>query len=430
MSWGIVFRLRQQLKGSMYALPVLGALLGPVLGQLTLWLDRSVQLPEAWSYSAATATAVLSVLVGAMVALLGFVVTIGVLVVQMATGTLSPRYMRLWYRDLLQKVVLAILAGTLTFSFSLLRHIEDTSVPDVGVTLSGVLVSASLLLLLVYLNRFTHALRPVAVAATVADAGRRVFQSLPAPEAAALGAGGDGGPGERPAGPATVVRTARAGAIQAIDERGLLALARGHDCVLVLLHSVGDFVPTGASLVQVHGPAPSTVRRRVRRMFALGRERTIEQDPAFALRILVDIAIRALSPAVNDPTTAIQVLNYIEDLLLVIGRREARGDGELRDPDGRLRLVVPVRHFEQYLDLGVTEIRQYGARSVQVTRRLRALLEELRSEVPPERRAAVEAELCRLEASVATSFADSDDRSMAGESDRQGIGGPARPRPG
>ena len=180
MSWGIAFRLRQQLKGSMYALPVLGALLGPVLGQLTLWLDRSVQLPEAWSYSAATATAVLSVLVGAMVALLGFVVTIGVLVVQMATGTLSPRYMRLWYRDLLQKVVLATLAGTLTFSFSLLRHVEDTSVPDVGVTLAGVLVTVSLLLLLVYLNRFTHSLRPVAVAATVADAGRRVVPG-PAP---------------------------------------------------------------------------------------------------------------------------------------------------------------------------------------------------------------------------------------------------------
>jgi uncharacterized membrane protein len=122
-----------------------------------------------------------------------------------------------------------------------------------------------------------------------------------------------------------VVRTARAGAIQAIDVRGLLALAREHDSVLVLPHSVGDFVPAGASLVQVYGPPPSTVRRRVRRMFALGRERTIEQDPAFALRILVDIAIRALSPAVNDPTTAVQVLNYIEDLLLVIGRGKAHG---------------------------------------------------------------------------------------------------------
>jgi len=88
-----------------------------------------------------------------------------------------------------------------------------------------------------------------------------------------------------------------------------------------------------------------------------------------------------------------------------------------------------VRRWEQYLDLGVTEIRQYGATSVQVARRLRALLEELRGGVAPPHRAAVEAALCRLEASVAASFADDDDRSMAGVSDRQGIGGPVRPRP-
>jgi uncharacterized membrane protein len=188
-------------------------------------------------------------------------------------------------------------------------------------------------------------------------------------------------------------------------------------------------VPTGAGLVQVFGAAPPTVQRRVRRMFALGRERTIEQDPAFALRILVDIAIRALSPAVNDPTTAVQVLDYIEDLLLVIGRREAHGHGVLRDPEGRPRVVVPVRYWEQYLTLGVTEIRRYGATSVQVSRRLRAMLEELRSGVPPERRAAVDDELGKLEASVTASFADEGDRSLAAESDRQGIGGPARPRP-
>ena len=90
MSWGIVFRVRQQLKGSLYALPILGALLGPLLGQLTIWLDQSVSLPAAWRYSPSTATGVLSVLVGAMVGLLGFVVTIGVLVVQHATSTLSP----------------------------------------------------------------------------------------------------------------------------------------------------------------------------------------------------------------------------------------------------------------------------------------------------------------------------------------------------
>src|SRR4029453_133567 len=223
MSWGIAFRLRQQLKGSLYALPVLGALLGPVLGQLTLWLDRSVQLSEAWSYSAATATAVLSVLVGAMVGLLGFVVTISVLVVQMATGTLSPRFMRLWYRDLLQKVVLATFAGTLTFSFSLLRHVEENSVPNLGVTLAGVLVAVSLLLLLLYLDRFTHSLRPGAVAAVVADAGRRVVEDLMAREVTAAGIDDRARRDDRPAEPTMVIRAARAGAIQAIDGPRALA---------------------------------------------------------------------------------------------------------------------------------------------------------------------------------------------------------------
>jgi uncharacterized membrane protein len=163
-------------------------------------------------------------------------------------------------------------------------------------------------------------------------------------------------------------------------------------------------------------------------MFALGRERTIDQDPAFALRILVDVAIRALSPAVNDPTTAVQVLDYIEDLLLVVGRLELNGLGELRDGAGRPRVVIPVRRWEDYLELGVTEIREYGATSVQVARRLRALLEALLAEAAPAHRAAVEAELSRLDASVAESFPAGADRSLASQSDRQGIGGPSRLR--
>jgi Predicted membrane protein (DUF2254) len=102
-----------------------------------------------------------------MVALLGFVVTSGVLVIQQATATLSPRFMRLWYRDRLQKVVLATFAGTFTYSFALLRRVDTNSVPDLGVTIAGIAVAVSLILLLVYLNLFTHALRPVAVAAMV-----------------------------------------------------------------------------------------------------------------------------------------------------------------------------------------------------------------------------------------------------------------------
>jgi uncharacterized membrane protein len=160
-------------------------------------------------------------------------------------------------------------------------------------------------------------------------------------------------------------------------------------------------------------------------MVALGRERTIDQDPAFALRILVDIAIRALSPAVNDPTTATQVLDYIDDLVRVLGRAELRASLRLRDPGGRLRVVLPARTWVEYLSLAVTEIRQYGATSPQVCRRLRAMLEQLLDDVRPDRRAAVAAELAALDAVVERSFADPDDRAFAAASDRQGVGGSA-----
>jgi len=159
-------------------------------------------------------------------------------------------------------------------------------------------------------------------------------------------------------------------------------------------------------------------------MFALGRERTLEQDPAFALRILVDIAIRALSPAVNDPTTAVQVLDYIEDLLLHLARRWPDGDGEFRDAQGRCLVLIPVRRWEQYLELATTEIRQYGAASIQVLRRLRATLEELAAEIPPQHRQAVERELGKLDLTVTTNFPTEVDRPLADASDRQGIGGP------
>jgi uncharacterized membrane protein len=175
MSWAARFELRQYLKGSLWVLPLLGGLLGTVLAQVTLLVDDAVRLPSAWNYSASTASGVLTSIVGAMIALLGFVVTIGVVVVQQATGTLSPRYMRLWYRDRLQKAALATFAGTFTFAYSLLRRVEDDHVPNVGVTVAGIAVAVSLGLLLIYLDRFTHNLRPVAVAALVGQAGQQVL---------------------------------------------------------------------------------------------------------------------------------------------------------------------------------------------------------------------------------------------------------------
>ena len=418
-SWAARFRRRQRLKGSLWMVPLACAVAGPVLAQLTVAIEAQVDLPSAWTYSESTASSLLSAIVGAMVGLTGFVVAFGVLVVQMATQTLSPRFLRLWYRDNLQKAVLGIFVGTLTFALALLREVSPGEVPDIGVTISGLAVTASVVLFLVYLDRFIHRLRPVEVAWLVADAGGRVFMALKPDDHTPGTPGPDAG-----ATPSLEVRSVCAGAIQAIHKDGLLAAAIRHDCLLVLPHAVGDIVPHGSVVVQVYGTAPPPADH-LRGLFAIGEERTIEQDPAFALRILVDIAIRALSPAVNDPTTAVQVLGPIEDLLLLIGDCDLRGLGETRDGDGTLRVLVESRRWEDLLALALTEIREYGATATQVTRRTRALLDNLEARVRPEHRAAVAEHVAALEAALERHIPDPAVREFASRPDPQGIGGPS-----
>jgi len=432
VSWATVFAVRQYVKGSLWVIPLAGALTGALLAQALLWLDSVVTPPPSLQYSATTASGLLTAIVGAMTALLGFVVTVGVLVIQQATGTLSPRFMRLWYRDRLQKVVLATFVGTLTLSFALLREINAERVPDVGVTVAGGAVVVSVILLLLYLDRFVHRLRPVSVAAAVSRAGAGVFDRYAEVVTMADPDRGRGGLAQAAAlageTPAMLVRSTRAGALQAIDPEGLSRTAQSHDCVLVLRHAVGDFVTHEAVLVEVYGRPPFPVAQQLQGMFALGHERTIEQDPAFALRIMVDIAIRALSPAVNDPTTAVQVMDHVEDLVRTIGRTYLPGEITLEDDAGRLRVLVPGRTWDAYLALAVTEIRRFGAASPQVCRRLRAALEEWCESVLPEHRAAVENQLRLLDESVDRSFADPAERDFARTSDRQGIGGQTRRR--
>src|SRR5262249_33854780 len=136
------------------------------------------------------------------------------------------------------------------------------------------------------------------------------------------------------------------------------------------------------------------------------------------------IANKALSAAVNDPTTAIQVLNQLGDTLLQLGRTpNLNGVRAMGDAGGRLRVVMPTHRFEDLLSLGVTEIRIYGASSIQVMRRLRSLLEDLRETVIDPYAAAVDAELARLDATVAERWGAGVDGDLAVLPDPQGIGG-------
>ena len=176
--WALLFKTRQYLKGSLWFLPLLGGIAGAILGVIEAPLHRRVGVTEHLEYSASTATNLLAAIVGSTAALTGFVVTVSVLVVQMATGTFSARYLRLWYRDRMLHVLLAMLVGTFTFAFTLLAGVEENSVPNLGVTVTGVLMAADLFLFLFFLDRCIHRLRPVAVAALVAAAGKRSVESM------------------------------------------------------------------------------------------------------------------------------------------------------------------------------------------------------------------------------------------------------------
>jgi uncharacterized membrane protein len=431
VSWRTRFRLRQFVRGSIWLVPVLGGAVGSLCGIAAAETRGLYSLPEGWTYSAGTAQAVLASVVSASVGLTGFVVTVSVLIVQMATGTFSARYMRLFYRDRLLKAVLAVLVATLTFSYSLLRRVEENAVPSLGVTLAGFLLAGGVLLFLVFLNRSIHRLRPVAVAALVAQAGRRAFQDTLV-EAAKPDAPLFLPRSYRSATPpALVVESARAGSVQAIDHEGLARIARETGCLVVVVPAVGDFVPEGAALCEVYGGngVDDATVDALQSAMILGVERTIEQDPTFAIRVMVDIAIRALSPAVNDPTTAVQVLDHLGDMLRLLGATPLPPPPAPEDVPSR-GVVLRTRRWQDVVELSFTEIRQYGGSSAQVVRRLRALLEDLRGRVLPECRPAVEDELARLDATVAAHWSDTVDLDRARVPDGQGIGGPSdRPAP-
>jgi uncharacterized membrane protein len=420
MTWGKRFALRQSLGQSLWLIPLLGAVAGAALAWVSVAVDDVVTLPLGWTYTPSASESVLTTVSGAMIGLIGFVVTVTVLMVQTATGTFSARYLRLLYRSGMLKLVLAELLGTFAFSYVLLRHAGDSKTPEIGVALSGLLVLVGLMLFLLFFSRFLQRLRPVVAAASLAALGAETFLESVSPQPP-----GRAAPVDRERG--LVVDGSHAGVIQAYHVAGLVDWAERHNCTVALRPAVGDFVGVGAPLFEVRGgELPTGAAAELEGMVALGEERTIEQDPAFAIRVMVDIANRALSPAVNDPTTAVQVLNYLEELLLLIGRTDFSGRGLYHDAHGSVRLIVPARGFEDYLALGLTEIRQFGSTSIQVLRRLRALLQQLGESCRPEHRQAVDEEVARLDETAVAAFGGTLDIGAAADADTQGLGGPGR----
>jgi uncharacterized membrane protein len=259
------------------------------------------------------------------------------------------------------------------------------------VTVAFVLVLTGVGLFIRYIDHVADIIRAATIVTYIGTQSRRVLERRYPSDLAAGGV-------PTPVSPAVLTVPAPQPGVVSVNERVLVEPATDTDAVLVLIPRLGDFVPAGAPLLTIH-PEPDrpamdpgeleTLGNRVIGEVALDTEQTMEHDLAFGFRQLVDIAERVLSPGINDPTTAVQTLDVLHDLLRRLATRHLP-DGRSVGADGRLRLVVPQYGFGDFLDVAVGEIWRYGSDAAQVPGRIHALLADLASAALPEHRGAVD----------------------------------------
>ena len=419
MTWGQRYRLRYACRTSLVLWAVLSLFAALVAAPVVRWLDYETGW-VVFHFSPDGARAVLGVLVGSMLTFIVFVLSATLIVVQLASGQSSPRVIAMVLATPWVKIALGLLTFTYTYSVAALGRVEDR-VPDLLVGTAILLNLICLMVFFQFVDRLSTGLRPGALIQLVAERAQRVIAevySLPYGSNPHAQAGG-----VLPTTPSQVVEYAgQPGVVMAFGAAELVRLAAAGGAVVDMVPQVGDFIAAGDPLFRVFGDSRPLAADQLRACIAVGPERTIDQDPRFVFRVLVDIASKALSPAINDPTTAVLALDQIEHLLLIVGRRDL-DKGRVSDRDGTLRLLYETPDWSDFVMLAVSEVRQFGAGSIQVGRRLRAMLEQLIEELPESRRQPLDQELTLLGAAINRSFDDEEDRRRASIPDFQGMGG-------
>jgi uncharacterized membrane protein len=372
--------------------PALSIVLGVVLARLLRLIDNLFQW-TLFNFTAEGARAILGVFIASMLTFVVLVASTLLLVVQLVSAQLTPRIILPTFRDPRIRVALSSFLFSYAISIAIIARVEDSFVPQLAVVAAIVINAFSVVYFVYFVMAMGMALRPANVLTQLAAAGRRVVTDI-------YPHGYDAGDpnGEMTAPPMdadqatmVVVHTGASGVLLAFDSGGFVDYATQHDAVIEIIPPVGDFVANGEALFRIYGRGtidPDALKKRV----AFGAERTFEQDPTLALRNIVDIANKALSPAINDPTTAVLAIDQIHRVLRWVGGRKLHS-GRLNDPSGKVRLLFPTPKWNQFVTVACEEIRLYGADSPRILQRLRTMLLQLCELLPEARRPALRDEL-------------------------------------
>lgn len=392
-------------------------------------IERAYFADYSLGISIASAQAMLSAVASGMIALTGVVFALAFVVVQFGAIAYSPRLVTWLSNDPVMFNSLGIFNATFVYAITTLAWTDREGSGTVPL-FSMLLVMALLIISMIAFARLVQRLNAIQITNVlrlIGHKGREVIRSMFQRLDAAEGTTAESWKkvvedlSRRPV-TQTLYYSDEPYTVAKFHIGTLVRLAREADVVIVIECAVGDTLVENTVLMRVYGGRQPIDKKRLRQTIELARERTFEQDPKYPLRLLVDIAIRALSPAINDPTTAVQAIDQIEDLLRRLGRRVLDA-GCVRDEQGLLRLVFPTPSWEDYLTLAFDEIRQYGSSSVQVMRRLRSALVGLADSLAEvERKETVLRYIEHLNLVVEHSVLDAEDQTMALQQDPQGLG--------
>jgi uncharacterized membrane protein len=419
--WNNLYWTTSYLRSALWIVPFLSILLVLAVMPVLRWLDGWL----GWRISGLGPDGARSLYESVITLTLSFTVfTFGSLLVaiQVASGQLTPRIIATTLlRNNVVKYSVGLFVFTLIFAVMALDRL-GTNVPDIVTLTTAILGIACMATFLFLIDYAARLLRPVSILACVGDEGLAVIKAVyPLPAGEAPDVTGEVAVSKE-GGRRVVLHAGPAASVLAVDLATLVREAQRTNGIVEFVPRVGDFVATDDALFVLLGNAATIDDVRLRQTVAFGSERTMEQDPLFSFRIMVDIALKALSPAINDPTTAVLALDQIHRLLRAVGKRQLRGE-TIHDSQGRLRVIYRTPDWNDFVQLACHEIQMFGAGSIQVARRLRAMLDNLLATLPAHRHPPLEQEARRLALELERLYPQPDDLALARVPDSQGLGG-------